>query len=168
LRAGALLSTPYALYALTHLAGLARLLPERDPHESVFEALEEILDGLTHPALTAARVVKFELEMLAELGFGLDLASCAATGTLKDLVYVSPKSGRAVSRAAGEPWHDRLLPIPAFLSEEQTRLPSETELSQGFALTGYFLERRVVEPRGQALPDARAHFVAAILRTQAA
>jgi DNA repair protein RecO (recombination protein O) len=168
LRAGALLSTPYALYAVTHLAALVRLLPERDPHASVFDALGEILDGLDIPAFTAARVVRFELEMLAELGFGLDLASCAATGAVNDLVYVSPKSGRAVSRAAGEPWHDRLLQIPAFLSGETTKQPSEAELSQGFALTGYFLERRVVEPRGQALPDARAHFVAAILRTQAA
>lgn len=168
LRAGALLSTPYAVYAITHLAALARLLPERDPHENVFEAIESILSGLDVPVNTAASVVRFELEMLSELGFGLDLESCAATGAVNELVYVSPKSGRAVSRAAGEPWHDRLLQIPHFLSGEPTQTPSEAELSQGFALTGYFLERRVTEPRGQSLPDARSHFITAVLRAQAA
>jgi DNA repair protein RecO (recombination protein O) len=168
LRAGALLSTPYALYALAHLAALVRLLPERDPHENVYDALEDILGHLDVPAGTAARMVRFELEMLAELGFGLDLACCAVTGAVSDLVYVSPKSGRAVSRSAGEPWHDRLLQIPAFLSGEIAEPLSEAELSQGFALTGYFLERRVVEPRGQSLSDARAHFIAAILRVEAA
>jgi DNA repair protein RecO (recombination protein O) len=166
LRAGALLSTSYAVYAVTHLAALVRLLPERDPHENVFEALDGILDGLDVPLNTAASIVRFELELLSELGFGLDLESCAATGVVRDLVYVSPKSGRAVSRTAGEPWHDRLLLFPAFLSRDLSTAPSEAELSQGFALTGYFLERRVTEPRGQALPDARAHFIAAVLRAR--
>jgi DNA repair protein RecO (recombination protein O) len=166
LRAGALLSLSYAVYALTHLAALARLLPERDPHESVFNALDAIFDRLDIPMETAASVVRFELEMLSELGFGLDLESCAATGSASDLAYVSPKSGRAVSRIAGEPWHDRLLHFPAFLVAPQAGAPTPAELADAFMLTGFFLERRVTEPRGQSLPDARSHFIAAVLRTQ--
>lgn len=168
LRVGALLSMPYAVYAVSHLAALVRLLPERDPHENVFQFLEGILDGITMPLATAANVARFELEMLTELGFGLDLESCAATGETRDLVYVSPKSGRAVSRTAGEPWRNRLLHFPAFLAGAMDKPPSEVELSQGFALTGYFLEQRVTEPRGQALPEARVHFIAAVMRAQSA
>jgi len=166
LRAGALLSTSYAVYAVTHLAALTRLLPERDPHESVFDALDAILDRLDTPLETAANVVRFELELLSELGFGLDLKSCAATGSAHELTYVSPKSGRAVSRAAGEPWHDKLFQIPAFLVTAEFTVPSAAELADAFVMTGFFLERRVTEPRGQTLPDARSHFIAAVLRTQ--
>jgi DNA repair protein RecO (recombination protein O) len=166
LRAGALLSLPYAVYALTHLAALARLLPERDPHEGVFDALDAIFDRLDVPMETATSVVRFELELLSELGFGLDLESCAATGSARDLAYVSPKSGRAVSRIAGEPWQHRLLQFPAFLVTPQAEAPTPAELADAFMLTGFFLERRVTEPRGQTLPDARSHFIAAVLKTQ--
>jgi DNA repair protein RecO (recombination protein O) len=168
LRAGALLATSYAVYALTHLAALTRFLPERDPHEAVFETLDYILDHLDAPLETAASIVRFELAMLSELGFGLDLEACAATGTEEDLAYVSPKSGRAVSRVAGAPWQDRLLQFPAFLVAPDPTAPSATELKEAFVLTGFFLERRVTEPRGQTLPDARAHFIAAVLRTSSA
>jgi DNA repair protein RecO (recombination protein O) len=101
--------------------------------------------------------------MLAELGFGLDLTSCAATGVTEELVYVSPKSGRAVSREAGEEWRDKLLRLPMFLNDSDV-LPSPNDLADGFALTGYFLERLVLEARGQPLPDARTHFLAVISR----
>lgn len=164
LRAGSFLTLSHAVYAVTHLAALARLLPERDPHESVFDSLGTILDGLDDPAVAGARVVHFEMQMLGELGVGLDLTSCAASGETRDLVYVSPKSGRAVSRAAGEPWRDRLLPLPAFLAEENHGPPSAAELAQGFDLTGFFLAREVLESRGLSLPEARAHFIAAIGR----
>jgi DNA repair protein RecO (recombination protein O) len=106
-------------------------------------------------------MVRFELQMLAELGFGLDLESCAATGTELDLGYVSPKSGRAVSRTAAEPWQNRLFRLPAFLSEAVT--PSLSDIADGFALTGFFFERHVLEPRGIAFADAREGFVAAVL-----
>jgi DNA repair protein RecO (recombination protein O) len=106
-------------------------------------------------------MVRFELQILAELGFGLDLSSCAATGTLEDLGYVSPKSGRAVSRAAAAPWQDRLLRLPAFVSE--ARAPSPEELADGFALTAFFLTRHVLEPRGIVFADARDGFVSAVL-----
>jgi DNA repair protein RecO (recombination protein O) len=104
--------------------------------------------------------------MLAEFGFGLDLDQCAATGVTADLVYVSPKSGRAVSRAAGEPWHDRMLRLPAFLRGEQDGEPASCDLGDAFALTGFFLERHVFEPRGIAVHDSRARFIAAVLREE--
>jgi DNA repair protein RecO (recombination protein O) len=103
--------------------------------------------------------------MLTELGFGLDLTSCAATGTSSDLIFVSPKSGRAVSRAAGEAWREKLLRLPGFLVAESA--PRDlADLADGFALTGFFLARHAFEPRGLALAEARAHFVDAIIRTR--
>jgi DNA repair protein RecO (recombination protein O) len=164
LRAASYLSTAHALYGLNHLAALCRLLPERDPHRPVFDLLEHTIAELAEPAPAAALVAQFELALLAELGFGLDLLSCAATGTTADLVYVSPKSGRAVSRSAGEPWRDKLLTLPAFLGATDPGAPSAAELRDGFALTGFFLARHVFEPRGEPLPDARHHFNAAVAR----
>lgn len=164
LRAGAFLPVPHALYGVSHLAALVRLLPERDPHPAVHEALEAILDRVGDPAVAGALVLRFELQMLAELGFGLDLAHCAVTGGTADLVFVSPKSGRAVSRTAGEAWQDRLIALPAFLAEDRNTV-SAAELTAGFALTGFFLNRHLFEPRGLALPDTRAHFLAAVLRS---
>jgi DNA repair protein RecO (recombination protein O) len=163
LRAGEFITSRHAIYAVTHLAGLVRLLPERDPHEDVFQAFEALLDRLDQPIEAAALAILFELQMLTELGFGLDLSACAATGATSDLVYVSPKSGRAVSRVAGADWRDKLLPLPHFLLHDG-ELPTATDLADGFALTGFFLTRHAFEPRGLALADARAHFVAAVLR----
>jgi len=168
LRAGKLIGAAHAVYAVTHLAALVRLLPERDPHESTYEALDVIFDHLDDPLDAAARTVRFELDMLSELGFGLDLSSCAATGTTDDLVYVSPKSGRAVSRTGGDLWKDRLLRLPAFLLDDEAAAPSAAELADAFALTGFFLSHHAFEPRGLSLADARAHFIAAALRKPAA
>lgn len=168
LRAAAFLNAAHALYGVTHLAGLVRLLPERDPHPAVHAALDAALAGLGVPVVAGALAARFELQMLAELGFGLDLSCCAATGTTADLVYVSPKSGRAVSRAAGAPWHDRLLPMPAFLAQDiDIAAIDAADLAAGFALTGYFLARRVYEPRGLPPPAARAAFLAALQRVNA-
>ncbi|MGD9924603.1 MAG: DNA repair protein RecO [Pseudorhodoplanes sp.] len=168
LRAGALFSDRHALFAVTHLAALARLLPERDPHEIVFDGLEAIVGRLHDPVSCAALTVRFELLMLSELGFGLDLDACAATGSRSDLVYVSPKSGRAVSRDAGAPWRDRLLALPAFVSgEAEPHGEADVgakDIEDGFALTAFFLARHVMEPRGLTLSDARAHFIAAVCR----
>ena len=99
--------------------------------------------------------------MLEELGFGLDLERCAATGATGELVYVSPKTGRAVSRAAGEPYNDRLLALPRFMVESgEADLPEAEDIRAGFRLTGYFLGRHVYEPRGLAPPEARVRFIA--------
>jgi DNA repair protein RecO (recombination protein O) len=110
-------------------------------------------------------MVRFELALLAELGFGLDLTSCAARGVRDDLIYVSPRSGRAVSRAAGEPWRDRLLRLPEFLIGETE--PSAQDLADGFALTGFFLSRHVFEPRNLPATPARESFIAAVMRVNA-
>ena len=155
------LAVSHVVYGVTHLAALCRLLPERDPHPQVHDRLVAVLDQFDEPLAAAMHVVRFELQLLAELGFGLDLASCAATGAQSELGYVSPKSGRAVSRAAGAPWQDRLLRLPAFLSGAVT--PSPEDIADGFALTGFFLARRVLEPRGLAFAQAREGFVAAVL-----
>jgi DNA repair protein RecO (recombination protein O) len=163
LRAATLLAASHAVYGVTHLAALTRLLPERDPHADVYAVLEGILEHLDEPERAGALVVRFELMMLAELGFGLDLAQCAATGGTDDLIYVSPKSGRAVSRAAGEPWQDKLLRLPRFFTEDEEKPPA-TDIADGFEITGFFLARHLFEPRGLTVPDARRQFIAAVLR----
>lgn len=169
LRAGGFFADAHAVFAVTHLATLARLLPERDPHENVFEGLQAIVEHLSDAQACAALIVRFEILMLSELGFGLDLKSCAATGSEADLIYVSPKSGRAVSREAGAPWHDRLLALPAYVTHDVVhgagRGVSARDIADGFSLTGFFLARHVLEPRGLTLPDARAHFIQAVCRT---
>jgi len=168
LRAATMLACPHAAYGITHLASLARLLPERAPHDGIYEQLEAILDDFDEPVVAATRVVRFEMTMLDELGFGLDLSSCAATGAQSDLIYVSPKSGCAVSRGAGEPWRERLLPLPPFLraGQEDSGVDSEQDLLEGFRLTGMFLLRNVLEPRGQGHSDARDGFIATVARSR--
>ena len=165
LRAARLLASPHAVYGVTHLAAVARLLPERDPHENIYEMLDRTLDDFEDAGEAAVHLIRFELAMLAELGFGLDLEACAATGATADLIYVSPKSGRAVSRTAGAPFSDRLLRLPAFLrpGEGETGGWSDNDLNDGFALTGLFLLRHVLEPRGQGHSDARSGFINAVI-----
>jgi DNA repair protein RecO (recombination protein O) len=163
LRAASLLPQPHAVYGVTHLAALCRLLPERDPHPVIVPMVETVLDHMDDPLLVAALIAEFELLMLTELGFGLELESCALTGTGDDLTYVSPKSGRAVSRQAGEPWRDRLLRLPPFLSGTADADPPPDDIADGFALTGHFLLQRVLEPRGHGFAEARDSFVAAVL-----
>jgi DNA repair protein RecO (recombination protein O) len=163
LRAAGFFARSYAVYGVGHLAALMRLLPERDPHPGLYQALEAVLDRLGDPFLAAPMVVRFELQLLAELGFGLDLNRCAATGATGDLDYVSPKSGRAVSREAGAPYADKMLRLPAFLLDAAAA-PAGRDLADGFALTGFFLARHVLEPRGLALADERGYFIAALER----
>jgi DNA repair protein RecO (recombination protein O) len=167
LRAAGFLTAAHAVHGVTHLAALCRLLAEREPHAAIYGALEDILDHLEEPRLAAPAIARFELAFLAELGFGLDLESCAATGTTAELVYVSPRSGRAVSRAAGEAYHDRLMVLPAFLRDDAMPA-SPADLASAFALTGFFLDRHAFAPRGLTVPEARAQFVTTIARALAA
>ncbi len=177
LRAANLLASSHAVYGVTHLASLARLLPERDPHEEIYDRLDRTLDDFDDVGGAAVHLVRFELAMLAELGFGLDLENCAATGETSELIYVSPKSGGAVSRAAGEAWRDRLLRLPPFLREGEDRAQdhnrdranawSDQDLLDGFRMTGLFLLRHVLEPRGQGHSDARDGFINAVTRQRA-
>lgn len=162
LNAARLIDSAAAVFGLQTLAAHLRLLPERDPHPGLFEALAVMVDHLDDPLVAAELVVRFELLVLEELGFGLDLSACAATGTREDLAYVSPKSGRAVSRAAGAPWHDRMLPLPAFLGRGVRVRAGAADIEAAFRMTGYFFGRHVYEPRGMAEPEARAGFLAAV------
>jgi DNA repair protein RecO (recombination protein O) len=159
LRTDLLLSNPQGLHGVNWLAALLRLLPERDPHPGLFDRAHVLLEHLATP-LAPALFVHFELAMLAELGFGLDLEQCAATGARDDLAYVSPKSGRAVSREAGAPWAARLLPLPAFLRQPPGAPVERESLREAFRLTEFFLIRDVFAPRGLTAPDSRAAFIA--------
>jgi len=164
--AARLIAAPVALYGLGTVSALLRLLPERDPHPGLHEALAVLIEHLDEAALAPALVVRFEVAMLSELGFGLDLARCAVTGSPDDLSHVSPKSGKAVSRKEAEPYRDRLLVLPPFLSEGQgARHPTSADLLAGFALTGHFLRRHLFEPRGLAEPPERARLVEFAART---
>jgi len=159
LRTDLLLSSPQGLHGIGLLGALLRLLPERDPHPGLFDRAQVLLSQLTTP-LAPALFVHFELALLAELGFGLDLDECAATGARENLVYVSPKSARAVSRDAGAPWAAKLLPLPDFLLAPPGAPVSREKICEGFRLTEFFFARDVFGPRGLKPPDARAAFIA--------
>ena len=162
LHAARLFDSACAVYGLQTLAAHLRLLPERDPHQNLYETLALMLSHLDEPASAGELVVRFELLVLDELGFGLDLAQCAATGLRDDLAFVSPKSGRAVSREAGAPWADRMLALPAFLRRGSGLRADLAAMEDAFRLTGFFLDRHVFEPRGLDRPEARAGFLAAL------
>ena len=159
-RSSLLMQSGSAAFGLQLAAAYLRLLPERDPHPRLYDAVGVIVEALGEPVLAAALMARFELLLLDELGFGLDLGACAATGQVHDLVYVSPKSGRAVSAAAGRPYGDRLLRLPAFLGPDAI-MPGPAALEDAYRLTGFFLARHVFEPRGQDIPDTRESFLRA-------
>lgn len=153
-----LLDDPLRLTALQAICAVAEAaLPEREKHKDVFLGMLDLLGALGGDAW-AGRYVRWELALLADLGFGLDLSTCAATGSNDDLAFVSPKSGHAVSASAGEPYRDRLLALPDFLLKAQ-REPGAGEVAAGLALTGYFLDRHVLAPHGKSLPLARARLL---------
>jgi DNA repair protein RecO (recombination protein O) len=158
LRTDLLLSSPQSLHGVNWLAALLRLLPERDPHPHLFDKARVLLGQIATP-LAPALFVHFELALLAELGFGLDLSECAATGSRDNLIYVSPKSGRAVSAEAGAPWAAKLLLLPKFLSEAPGAPASGQAIRDGFRLTEYFLMRDILAPRGKNLPNSRAAII---------
>lgn len=165
LRAARLMESATAVYGVQALAALLRLLPEREPHPHLFDALDVILDHLEEPAAAGELFIRFELEVLNDLGFGLDLDQCAATGRRDDLAFVSPKTGRAVCREAGSPWADRMLALPGFLNPGATEAANGESLAEAFRLTGFFLNRHVYEPRGLEPGAAREGFCQAALKT---
>ncbi|MBU1317278.1 MAG: DNA repair protein RecO [Alphaproteobacteria bacterium] len=164
LRAARLMETATSLYGVQAMGALLRLLPERDPHPHLYEALDVILETMDDPADAGELFVRFELAILNDLGYGLDLAECAATGVRDDLLYVSPKSGRAVCRTAGAPYADRLLALPSFLKEGSRAAADAAGMAAAFRLTGYFLHRHIYEPRGITENAARDGFVQAALK----
>jgi DNA repair protein RecO (recombination protein O) len=132
----------------------AGALPEREPHPGAFLGLEALVVALAAPEIWPAVYVRFEAGLLADLGFGLDLSRCAVTGSADDLIYVSPRTGRAVSAAAGAAYKGRLLALPPFLLSSQGGL-SKGDVGAGLAITGHFLERFVFAPLNRPLPPAR-------------
>ena len=164
LRAAQLMETATAVYGVQAMGALLRLLPERDPHPHLYSALDIILDNLSDPADAGELFVRFELAVLNDLGFGLDLSECAATGLRTDLIYVSPKTGRAVCRAAGAPYADRMLALPPFLNGDEAPSADCQSLSAAFRLTNHFLNRHVYEPRGIQENAARDGFIQAALK----
>lgn len=164
LNAARLFDSACAVYGLQTLAAHLRLLPERDAHAGLYDTLCLMLEALDTPSAAGELIVRFELLVLEELGFGLDLTQCAATGQLNDLVFVSPKSGRAVSREAGAPWATKMLTLPAFLQRGANSRPDLEAMEDAFRLSGFFLARHVYEPRGLEAPEARSGFIAALRR----
>lgn len=155
----ALFDDPLALAGLSSAAAVAAgALPEREAHPGAFAAFEALTEALNHDAVWPAVLVRFEAGLLDELGFGLDLSRCAVSGGADDLVYVSPKSGRAVSREAGAPYRDKLLKLPPFMLSSQGGL-GEGDVGEGLALTGHFLERNVFGPLNRPLPPARVWLI---------
>ncbi len=163
LRTAELMTSQLALHCVSHVSALLRLLPEREPHENLYEMATLIMEHLQARDIAPALVVRFELALLVQLGFGLDLSECAATGVREDLIYVSPKSGRAVSRAAGAPYAERMLPLPDFLTHATFSTQVERDvLCEAFRMTGYFLERDIFAARGLEMPAARAAYIASL------
>ncbi len=167
--AGRALDDPLKLAGLTTMAALARLLPEREPQPDLFEALEIALEHLETADLWPALLVRWELALLDAQGFALELSTCAVSGTSEALTYVSPRTGRAVSRAAGAPYADRLLTLPAFLAPRSASapvpdLPGPEEVLAGFALTEHFIVRHLLEGDAARLPAARQRLKSALAK----
>ncbi len=159
-RIAAMMASSEALHALCLVSALLRLAPERDPHPELYEFATRIAGHIESSDMVPVLLVHFEARLLASMGFGLDLSRCAPTGVTESLIYVSPKTGRAVSEAAGKPYKARLLPLPAFLLRGDTLDVSPSEILDGFKLTGFFLLRHLFEPRGETLPEARGAYLA--------
>ena len=154
LKAGFILAHPMRLAGLNTLMALAQMLPEREPHPKLYQAAHVVLAAMEDDSVWPALLVRWEMGLLDELGFGLDLSRCASTGQVDELVYVSPRSGKAVSRAAGKPYHERLFQLPSFLNGGEAVVGQD--VLDGFKLTGFFLERHVFGPRQVTMPAARA------------
>jgi DNA repair protein RecO (recombination protein O) len=165
-RAQVVMGSPLGLYGLIAAAQMLRLAAEREPHPRLFQAFEVLARALPDVEASSLAALAFEMVLLTDLGFGLDLSCCAATGVTEDLVYISPKTGRAVSRGAGLPYHDRLFRLPTFLKVSHAGGAlhlDHDELHEAFRVTAHFLEHHLCHVRGIRLPDERHAFIAALL-----
>lgn len=150
-----LFDDPLALMGLTAATSVIRgALPEREPHPGAFLAFEALLGTFALADVWPAIFVRFEAGLLEDLGFGLDLSCCAVSGSVDDLVWVSPRTGRAVCGSAGAPYAEKLLALPAFMLGSQAGL-AQGDVGAGLQLTGHFLERFIFHPQNRPLPDAR-------------
>lgn len=144
----------HRLAGLTTITTLASLLPEREPHPRIYDASLLLIEHLQDDAIWPAVLVKWEMGLLEELGFGLDLSKCAVSGETVSLTHVSPRTGRAVCAREADPWKDKLLALPAFVAGPSGEA-SNAEVIQGLKLTGHFLARHIFEPRGVSAPEQR-------------
>jgi DNA repair protein RecO (recombination protein O) len=157
-RAGEMFENRAALIGLNAFAAIAgAALPEREPHAAAFEGADALIDAIALCDFQdwAPLFVRWELGLLNELGFGLDLSRCAATGSADDLIYVSPRTGRAVSREGGEAYRDRLLALPPFLLGRQAGNATAQDFRAGLALTAHFLAQWVLMPHDKTMPEVR-------------
>ena len=164
--AAPLLDDPLRLACLEAAVALAEAgLPERSPYPAIFDGLETLLQQLAADDGYAAEHLRWELRVLADLGYGLDLSSCAVTGATEGLAWVSPRTGRAVSDAAGAAYRDRLLVLPRlFGGVGQAGGSDLADLLDGLRLTGFFLERSLFAPQGHGLPEARLRYLDRLAR----
>ncbi len=160
----AVLGDRLALAGLSAVCALLQVaLAERQAHHDLWIASTQLLDTILVAADWPLHYLRWEMRLLDDLGFGLDLATCAITGGREDLAYVSPKTGRAVSRAAAGDWAPRLLPLPMALLGQGPA--SSREIAQGLALTGHFLGRELSPMlNGRPLPEARARLANLLAR----
>ncbi len=162
-RAGLYMQNRLSLAGLNAVSSLCmQALAERQPYERLYDVVAHVLDHLNDAEIWPALYVRFEMCLLDVLGYGLDLESCAATGSTENLTYVSPRSGRAVSAEAAEPWKHKLLPLPGFLSAKGA--PGQEDILQGLELTGYFLRSRVFHAQNKDMPEARQTLLAQLSR----
>ena len=140
------------------------VLPERQPQLHIHNAFASLMDVLATSPAWAVIYVRYELGLLTELGFGLDLRQCSATGVTKNLVFVSPRSARAVSWEAAGPYKNRLLPLPGFLLPNRRPEYTMQDILDGLKLTGYFLETTIFTPTNRPLPAARDRLVSRLAR----
>jgi len=159
-RAADLIADRIRLYACQLLCDHLRLLPERDPHDRLLGLAVDILDDGKSRHNLAVELARFELSLLDELGFGLDLSACAVTGQTTDLTHVSPKTGRAVSREPAKPYCDRLLVLPQFLISDAGA--DQADVMYAFRLTGHFLAMHVWDPRQIDPPSIRDALIEAL------
>lgn len=157
--AASAMNDPARLAALSSICTLLRHLPERDAHANLYEITMFVLGFMDDDGVWPGLMVRWEMALLEELGFGLDLSECAATGSNDQLIYVSPKTGRAVSASAGEPFKNVLLPLPGFLIKGRTSEVQPGDVADGFQLVGFFLEKYVLAPKGDRLPDVRSRMI---------
>ena len=162
-RAAGLLDDALRLSALSSACAVVEAaLPERHPYPVLYADFLSLGEAIASAPDWGASYARFELILLAELGFGLDLSACAVTGEAEDLQYVSPRSGRAVSAAAGAPWREKLLPLPAFLWRPDAAPPAAEDLRAALDLTGWFLAAHIFA--GASVPPARERFIKRLAR----
>jgi len=157
------MSEPVLLAGLSSLCALMQVTAERQAYPRLYDTVQVVLAEMDTPDVWLPLLARFEMALLEETGFGLDLSCCAATGVIEDLAYVSPRSGRAVSRDAAQPYLDKMFLLPAFLLDPRADADG-ADIQHAFTLLGHFIERRVYLPNGLIMPAARARLMDVLAR----